>query len=205
MPGRSRPTPKPWPMKWVAAAIVVFIAGYTVIELRFRKSGRPHEPARELRDREAAARLQQAGWVRMPVELQRPVQKLAFGDASVGRGAAGLGPDLAGCFSEKPLLFKSIDKVTAPAFVLHGDNCVVNFTASIPDLNTQLGDAQLLQRGNDLVLVPTVEHLPGKELYSRWDDANYSASFSTQNLPKGRYRMRLLAGGPAAQWTLDVR
>ncbi len=192
-------------MKWVVAAIAVFIAGYTFIELRFRKPTRPHEPAREMHDRDTLARLQKAGWVRAPIEVRRPVENPPSGRASVTHGALGLGLDLDNCFAEKPLLFKSIDRVSAPAAVNRGEDCVVYFTASVADLTHQLAGAELLQRGDELVIVPTAEHLPGKELYSRWNDSNYCVNLPTNNLAPGRYQLRLIANGPCVLCSVEVK
>ncbi len=192
-------------MKWVVLAIVVFIVVYTFVELRYRKTAKPHEPAAEMHEREAAARLQQAGWVKLPVEVRRPVEPAPMSLAAIKHAGGGLGADLDSCFPEKPRLFKSIDEVSSPAFVRHGTDCVVYFTASMSDIIFQLGEVNLFQRGQDLMLVPTLDHLPGKSLFSRWDDARYAASFSTGTLPPGRYQVHLLASGRAAMWEIDVR
>ena len=108
-------------------------------------------------------------------------------------------------FAEKPRLLATIDKVTAPAGVSHGDNYSLYFTASLSDLKAQVGELTLYRHGNELVLVPTLESLPGKELMSRWNDSTYSATFSTSQLPPGRYTVRIVAKGPAAAWSFTVR
>ncbi len=193
-------------MKWVGAVIVAFVALYTAVNLFYRKPGRGHEPAAEARARVTAARLKEAGWEKLPIETRRPVEKPAVETpAAFSRGALGFGLDLDSCFVEKPTLLASIDQVTAPSAVARGEPCTIYFTASIRDLQWQLADVRLLRRGHELVLIPTAEHLPGKQLNSRWNDARYCASFSTQSLPPGRYEVRLLASGPAAKWTLMVR
>jgi hypothetical protein len=193
-------------MKWVVVAIAAFIALYTAVNLFYRKPGRGHEPAAEARARATAARLQSAGWQTLPVETRRPIEKPAVETpAAFSRGALGFGLDLDLCFVEKPPLLASIDQVTAPSAVTRGEPCTIYFTASIRDLQWQLAEVRLLRRDNELVLIPTAEHLPGKQLYSRWSDAHYCASFSTQSLPPGRYEVRLIASGPAARWTLTVR
>lgn len=202
----TRPSPKPWPMKWVVLVIAVFIAGYTLVNLYYRKPGRANRPYEDMANRFTTAKLREAGWQKLPLDSRRPVERpgptLA---AAIQRGPSGLGPGLDACFAEKPALLASIDQVTAPADVDHGASYTAYFTASVPDLQFQLGNIELYHRGHELVLVPSSEHLPGKGLLSRWNDANYSVSFSTQALPPGRYTVRLVARGPAAQWTLTVR
>jgi len=193
-------------MAWVVAAIAVFVVGYTLINLFYRKPGGGHRPYEENARKVTAARLQQAGWERLPVDTRRPVEKPpAEGSAPVTRGGLGLGLDLDPCFTERPTLLASIDQVTAPATVARGADYAAYFTGSVPDLQFQLGDMQLFRHGEELVLVPNLEHLPGPQLLSRWRDANYCARFSTQTLAPGRYRVRVVASGPAAVWTLTVK
>ena len=206
MPSRQPTTqPKPWPMKWVVLAIVVFIVGYTFINLRYRKPGKGHEPAAEMKQRYTAAKLKEAGWEKMPVDTRRPAEKIGGDDAPISRGLLGLGMDFTTALVDKPGLLKSIDQVSAPASAEAGADYTAYFTGSLSDLKYQLGDIELYRRGNELVLLPTIEHLPGKELYSRWNDANYSVTFSTRNLPPGTYEASLLAQGPAAKWSFRIR
>ena len=192
-------------MKWVVLAIGIFIVGYTVINLRYRKPGKGHEPAAEMKQRVTAARLKEAGWTILPVNTNRPAEKIAFDDAAISRGTFGLGLDFNTTVVDKPGLLHSIDHVSAPDSVQAGADCTVYFTGSLADQRYQLGDIQLFRRGTELVLLPTIEHLPGKELYSRWQDANYSVTFSTSELPPGVYQISLFAQGPAARWSLRIK
>ena len=192
-------------MKWVVLAIVIFIVAYTVINLRYRKPGRPHEPAAEMRQRVSAARLKDAGWVKMPVSTRRPAEKIAAADARIARGNYGLSLDFNTALVDQSGLLRTIDQVSAPASVERGADYTAYFTGSIADLKLQLGDIQLYRRGNELVLLPVTEHLPGQELYSRWNDAIYCVTFSTGDLPAGRYQISLVAHGPAALWSLEIK
>ena len=202
-----RPPPKPWPMKWIVLVIVVFIAGYTLVNLYFRKPGRAYRPYQDAQDRATTARLLAAGWQKMPVDTRRPVEIPAADDtpAAITRGAAGLGPDLEAKFAEKPKLLASIDRVVAPEGVAHGHDYNAYFKASQLDLKTQVGDLALYRKGRELVLIPSLEPLPGNELKSRWNDSTYWVNFSTANLPPGRYQARIVAQGPATTWSFSVR
>ncbi|SDS62447.1 hypothetical protein [Opitutus sp. GAS368] len=202
-----RPTPKPWPMKWVAVAIVVFVVGYTVVNFYFRKPGRAYRPYQDAQDRATTARLLAAGWQKMPVDARRPVEKPAADDtpAAVTRAALGLGPDLTANFAEQPKLLTTIDRVVAPASVAHGADYNAYFTASISSQKAQVGDLALYRKGTELVLIPSTEPLPGKDLMSRWSDSTYCVNFSTANLPPGRYQVRIVAQGPALAWSFTVK
>ena len=203
----SRPPPKPWPMKWIVVAILVFVVGYTLVNLYFRKPGRGFRPYEDMNNRATTARLLAAGWQKMPVDERRPAEKPATDDtpAAVTRAAVGLGADLADKFAEKPSLLASIDRVVAPAAVARGGNYTAYFTATLPTQKAQVGDVALYRKGSELVLIPSTEPLPGKGLMSRWDDSTYCITVATANLPAGRYQMRIVAKGPAAAWSFTIR
>ena len=194
-------------MKWIVLAIVIFMVGYTLVNVYFRKKDPGYRPYQDAQDRATTARLLAAGWHKIPLEIRRPVEKPDGSDASarIKREIAGLGPDLESKFAEKPKLVTTIDKAAAPASVAHGLDYSIYFTVGIPSHKAQVGDLSLYQRGNELVLIPSLENLPGKELMTRWDDSNYCVTFSTANLPAGHYTVRIVALAPAAAWSFDVR
>ncbi len=196
-------------MKWIVAAIIIFVIGYTAVNFYFRKPGRAYRPYQDSQDRATTTRLLAAGWQKIAVDTRRPVEKAnAEGaPAAVTRDYVGIGvgPDLDSKFAEKPKLLATIDKVYPPDSVSHGSDYSLTFTGSLSDLKAQVGELTLYRRGNELILIPSIEPLPGKELMSRWNDSNYSVSFPTANLPPGRYEMRIVAKGPAAVWSFTVR
>ncbi len=194
-------------MKWVVLAIVLFMAVYTVVNVYFRKKGPAYRPYQDAQDRATTARLLAAGWHKIPLETRRPVEKPDAGEATavIKREIAGLGPDLESKFAEKPKLVATIDRAAAPASVPHGLDYTIYFTVGIPSQKAQVGDLNLYRRDHELVLIPSLENLPGRELMARWDDSNYCATFSTANLPAGRYTVRIVSLAPAAAWSFDVR
>ena len=194
-------------MKWIILAIALFIVGYTWVNLHFRKPGRAFRPYQDMNDRATTARLLAAGWQKMPVDTRRPAEKPAADEtpAAVTRDVAGLGTDLEAKFAEKPKLLATIDRVVSPATVTRGGDYCAYFTASLTDLKAQVGEVTLYRKGNELVLVPSTERLPGQDLMSRWNDSTYWLCFSTANLPAGRYQMRIVAQGPAVAWSFTVK
>lgn len=207
MSAAARPSPKPWSMKWIVAAIVLFVVGYTAVNLWFRKPGKAYRPYQDAQDRATVARLLAAGWHKIPVDTRRPVEQAATdaAPAAITRDFLGLGSDLTDKFAEPPKLLATIDRVVAPAVVAPGADYSLYFTASLTDLKAQAGELSLYRQGNELVLIPTAEVLPGQGLMSRWNDSTYSATFSTAQLPPGRYTARIVARGPAAMWSFMVR
>jgi len=194
-------------MKWVVAAIIVFVVGYTAVNIYFRKPGRGFRPYEDMNNRATTARLLAAGWQKMPVDTRRPAENPTPGDgqAFVSRDLPGLGADLEAKFAEKPKLLASIDKVVSPAAIMRGGDYSAYFTASLSDLKGQVGEVSLYRKGNELVVVPTTEPLPGSGLKSRWTDSTYWMSFSTAGLPPGQYQVRIVAKGPAMTWSFSVK
>jgi hypothetical protein len=66
---------KPWPMKWIVLVIAVYIAGYTFINIAYRKpAGSAHEPAAEARERSLrTVQTTMNGWSRVACELAEMV------------------------------------------------------------------------------------------------------------------------------------
>ena len=194
-------------MKWIIVAIILFVIGYTAGNFYFRKPGRAYRPYQDAQDRATTARLLAAGWQKMPVDNRRPAEKPGgdFTTAPTKRDYVGVGADLEGKFAEKPKMLATIDKVVAPDSVAHGQAYSLYFTGSLDDLKGQVGELNLYRKGNELVLIPSIEKLPGSELRSRWNDSNYWVSFSTAALPPGQYEMRIVAQGPASTWSFTVR
>ena len=59
-------------MKWVVLAIVVSLAGYTYVTLKYRKLNRPAQPVEDARERFVISRLRQAGYHRINVNAELP-------------------------------------------------------------------------------------------------------------------------------------
>jgi hypothetical protein len=194
-------------MKYIVAVIVVFIVGYTLVNVYYRKPGPGYRPYQDAQDRATTARLLAAGWQKITVDARRPAERPTVDDtpAAITRDFPGLGANLESKFATKPKLLASIDKVVSPAAVARGSDYSAYFTASLTDLKEQVGDLALYRKGTELVLIPFTEPLPGKELKSRWNDSTYWVSFPTTNLSPGRYQMRIVAKGRAAAWSFTVK
>ncbi|MDP1580298.1 MAG: hypothetical protein Q8M02_08470 [Candidatus Didemnitutus sp.] len=193
-------------MKWIVIAIVVFVVGYTLVNIYYRKPGRAFRPYEDMNNRATTVRLLSGGWQKLPVDVIRPTEKPGLGlTASVTRGANGLGAELEAAFAENPVLLRSIDRVIAPDRVERGADYLIHFSATLSDQHLQLGRIEALLRGQEIVLVPFLEKLPGHNLLSRWPDAEYLAELETMRLAPGRYTVRFAAAGPSAQWSFEVR
>lgn len=193
-------------MKWVVVAIVLFVAGYTVVNVLYRKPGKAFRPYEDMNTRATTARLLSAGWQKTSIDLVRPTEKPSIGiAATIKRGPAGLGSDLGTAFAQKPQLLATVDRVTAADQVRRGETYRVHFSGKFGDQKLQVANAELLRRDHEIVLMPVAEKLPGNNLLSRWPDADFWTGIPTDNLPPGNYTMRILSHGPAAQWEFRVK
>ncbi|HYC72240.1 MAG TPA: hypothetical protein VEB66_13585 [Opitutaceae bacterium] len=206
-PPTPRAAPKPWPLKWVAAVIVVSVALYTFLTLQFRKPGPAYRPYQDAQDRATTARLLAGGWSRLPADVSRPADpaKPAATSAAIRRESPGLGAELEAAFAEKPPLLASVGGVVAPAEVARGEDYRAYFKGTLADQGTQLAEVAAYRRGNTVVLIPTIERLPDAALLSRWAEAPYQVRIPTQALPPGRYEVRLAAQRAGAAWSFSVR
>ena len=195
-------------MKWVVLSILGFVVAYTLVNLRYRKPGRAFEPHEDLKNRATTARLLAAGWQRIPVTARRPADITAVPAAGTGaivaRGGAGLPAELAAAFVEAPRLTAGFGRVAAPREIARGADYSATFQCGFADLKAQLGDISLYRKGSVVVLIPSIEPVPG-QLLSRAQDGFYCLSFPTQSLPPGRYTALLVARGPAAKWEFFVK
>jgi hypothetical protein len=194
-------------MKWVVAAIGAFVVLYTVVTLAFRKPGRAFEPHEDLKQRTTFARLQAAGWRRIPVSIYRPAEpapRIAGPPATVTARNASLPAELAAAFGEASRLPVAIRGLSAPVEATRGDDYSAFFQCDFGGITALLGDVSLYRKGSVLVLIPTTEPLPGR-LNARSTEGVYGLSFPTQSLAPGRYTALLMAQGTTARWEFQVK
>ena len=192
-------------MKWIVLSIALFVIGYTVVNLLYRKPGPAFRPYEDMNKRATTARLLSAGWQKLPVTFRQPTEKPGFGlNATVTSGAPGLGTELDAAFAQKPTLLSAITRVVASQTVARGATYGIYFNGQIADQRLQISHIEVLLRGQELVLVPVLERLPGNELLTRWNDTPYWAGVDTERLTPGRYQVRFVSQGASAEWTFEV-
>ncbi|MDD3180369.1 MAG: hypothetical protein PHQ04_08460 [Opitutaceae bacterium] len=194
-------------MKWIAVSIVAFVVCYTLINFYYRKSGKAFEPHEDLANRATTARLLKAGWNRIPVTTNRPadhIARLKTAPAAISRAQPGLPAELATVLGEPPRLLATIGQVVAPAEISRGTDYAAVFQCRAPDLKAQLGGVSLYRKRGVLILIPSIELMPGK-LLGRSQEGTYCLNFPTRSLPPGRYTAHLVALGPAARWEIRVK
>ncbi|HWZ95947.1 MAG TPA: hypothetical protein VNW30_12195 [Opitutaceae bacterium] len=202
----ARPPPKPWPMKWIVIAILVFVPIYTYLTVHFRRSGRVYEPYAEARDRAMIERLLAAGYRhRVTISATRPTEPLrASARAPIGAAPGGLPADLATALTAVPLPPARVTHIAAARETSTAQPYIVDFTATLPDEKEELLDAQIYVREDQLVLVPNFERVPGG-LLVRSPETEVRLTVPAGILPPGRYRVTLVATHESQTWALSVK
>lgn len=200
---------KPWPMKWVALAILLMIVPYTILTVKYRKAGPSYQPYEDSKQRANVMRLLDAGYQRINVTAERPAdpQNLvrtmnALAEAKSIPG--GLSGGLDSVLVEIPQLPASFSSVSASRESAALLPYPVLFTCSLDDQKHQLGGAQVFVRGQQVVIVPQFEPLSG-DLTARTKESTVLITLPAGALKSGDYTLHLAGTTQSRQWTLTVK
>lgn len=195
---------KPWPMKWVALAIVLVIVPYTFLTLHYRKPGPAYRPYEDTKRRATTVRLLSTGYQRITLDALRPADPPRSGvSADVAAAPGGLPPPLAGALIDQPFLPVSIDSVSAAGSTNSAQAYSIQFSCTLADNKAQLAGAQLYRREGELILVPSFEKLDGG-LLARTRDSTILLTVPAGSLKPGRYAATLVGVRTSRQWMLQV-
>ncbi len=194
-------------MKWIAVAIVIFIAGYTYVNLHYRKPGRAHEPYEDTKNRVVKARLETAGYVVVPIDFDRPadVQRttISVAPAQPKTTAGGLPAEVASSFIDEPRLPLKFTKISAPSLTGSQLPIEFQFTCHTADNHAQPIALQALRKENQLVLVPQFAPID-RELLARNNEFALRATFPAGALPVGHYEVTLVGSQQSSTFALQV-
>lgn len=201
----ARPTPKPWPMKWIVVAILAFITAYTYLTLHFRRPGQAYEPYAEGQSRATVERLLAAGYRRITLTAVRPTEPLHLSaPARISIRLGGLPASLATAVVAPPLLSASLSHVIAAREATVAEPYSIDFTAALPSEQEELLDAQVYVRKDELVFVPNFERVAGG-LLVRSPETAVRLTVPAGVLKSGRYRVLLVAAHESRTWELIVQ
>ncbi len=201
---------RPWPMKWVIVVILVFIAGYSWVMIKYRKPGPAYRPYQDSVDRATVTRLLGSGYQRITLGVEHPADP---GTGAVLNGSAaatlektsgGLPAELAAILTEKPLLADSIQRITTPASVPALLPLRILFTASQSDDRQTITEGSLYRKGDELIILPRFERIGGG-LQTRWKETTLVLSIPAGALPSGNYRVCLVARKNSYRWSCTLR
>jgi hypothetical protein len=200
----ARKVRKPWPMKWIVVAILVFIPVYTYLTLHFRRPGPAFNPYQDMRDRADVIRLLKAGYQRVAVDASRPVDQALTAGAPSLPAPGGLPEDLRKTLIESPLLPLEVNSVSAPPMAVSGIDYQIVLGYTIPDNKRQLSGAHLYEKPGEIVIVADFERLAGG-LLARTREGSALLDIPPGTLRPGTYRVTLVGERASRSWTLHVR
>lgn len=199
----ARKDRKPWPMKWIVVAIVVFIPLYTYLTLHFRRPGPAFRPYQDMRDRADVIRLLKAGYHRVSIEASRPAEAIPPSGVATSPAPGGLPEELRKTLVETPLLPLEIDSVSAAPTAVSGIDYPIGLAYTIPDNKRQLSGAHLYEREGEIVIVADFERLDSG-LLARTRDGTALLQVPPGSLKPGKYRVVLVGERASRSWTLTV-
>ena len=118
----ARKDRKPWPMKWIVLAIVLFIPAYTWLTLHYRRLGPAFRPYQDMRDHADVVRLLKAGYQRVAIDARRPAESKPLEEPGRATSPApgGMPEELRKTLVESPLLPLEIDSASADPTAVSG-------------------------------------------------------------------------------------
>lgn len=200
----ARPTPKPWPMKWVVLVIVICLGAYTFLTLRYRKQSPTFEPYEDMKTRANTVRLLSAGFQRIAVTAQRPADPTSVpGGAAIAEAGGGLPGVLRDSLIDLPTLPADYTRIAAAPRANPLLPYSIQFTCSVGDHHQQLAGAHVYVREDQVYIVPEFEKLSG-ELLARSRDSVVLLTVPPGVLKPGRYQVSLLGARASRTWALQV-
>lgn len=197
------PERKPWSMKWIFAAIVVFMAAYTYLTLHYRKPGHAYEPYHDTKTRVNVARLVAAGYQRVELTAQRPADVVSAANNALP-APGGLPEGLRTTLVAPPLLPAEILEVNAATSATTTEPYRIQFRCATPDEKHQFIGAELYVHGDELIVTPNFEPLVGG-LQSRTSDSLVVVTVPGGTFKPGSYRVTLAGEKLSRAWTLEVK
>jgi hypothetical protein len=205
----THPSPKPWPIKWVALTIVVFITLYTFLTLHYRRREPPYQPYHDTKERIAVSRLQSAGYQRIFAAAERPadpnsaVTGLSGSLAAVTDGKGGLDAELQHTLLDQPELSPRFSQVRAPREAAALLPYSLQFTCALADNKHLLSGAYVYVKDQEVVIVPNIEKIEG-DLAARTPESIVQVNLPAGALAPGNFHFTLVGKKESKQWDLLV-
>ncbi|MDR1280381.1 MAG: hypothetical protein LBK99_06125 [Opitutaceae bacterium] len=202
----ARRTRGPWPMKWVALAILVCIVPYTWISLRYRKEAPSYEPAQAQAGRAGNHQhLVLEAEHPAPPRDELPPDAFIIGRAMPTPIPAGLPEGLLKIIGIEPRLPESVAAVSTPAEVTAMAPVRIRFSCRVASDRDVLGGTEIYIKENAIVILPTFEELEG-ELAVRSRNEPVLVTLPAGILKAGvTYDVRLMAASNGFAWNWVVR
>jgi len=196
---------RPWPMKWIILAMILFAVPYTYLTLHFRKPGPSYEPYKDAREKTLIAR---SGFRRVSLSAVQADSAREIGGAGpsalISASPGGLPGDLRAAVISPPFLPAAIGQVSAPASLDSERPYPIRFACMASSLQQALSGARLYIRGTDAYLLTDFVHLPAG-LSSRTEGRTVAIDIPPGTFDPGKLRLTLVGQNGSRTWELQVR
>lgn len=190
-------------MKWIIAAILVFIAGYTYLTLHYRKPGKPYQPYDDMRTRANTGKLLAAGYQRVELTAVTPSEGAAPANNTLP-APGGLPEALRAPLVIVPLLPTDIAEAQAAKATAAQSPYLIRFRCLTADDKHQFAGAELYVHGDEITVTPRFDRLTGG-LQSRSRDHRVVLTVPPGTLKPGTYHVTLVGEQSSRAWMLEVR
>ena len=191
-------------MKWIVLAILVSLGAYTYLTLHYRKPGPAFRPYADIKDRANTKRLLTAGYQRITLDADLPVDPTTPGpQATVSAAGAGLPASLRDTLIDQPKLPADIVSIAAAPAVNSLFAYSIGLRCTLPDNKQQLAGAELYVRDGEIIVAPDYDHLAGG-LLSRTRENLIRLTVPAGALKPGRYQVTVVGARASKTWTLQV-
>ena len=193
-------------MKWIFVAILLVIVPYTFIRLRYQKPNPAFEPYADMKNQANTLRLLSAGYQRITLEADRPVEAPRLNTPAAPTSAAlpGLPSALAETLIDQPFLPREVVSVTAAAAANSLFAYPILISCTLPDQKHQLAGGFLYVREDELIFVPQFENIDGA-LSARTREHVLRLTVPAGSLKPGTYRCTVPGAHTSKSWPLEVR
>ena len=204
MPKPPGPPSKPWSMKWIALAIILFMAGYTVVTLQYRKPNKAYEPFNDMKERGQTRNLLTAGYQRIPVRIDRPTNPHRHESTVDAKTIPGDIPHtLRESLFDQPAMADSYEQLNAPEHANTLMPYILSVQSITADLKHQITAAFVYVRGDRIFIIPEIEKLEGG-LLTRRRDNTMRLIIPGGAFKPGDYQVTLAGAKSSLTWALQV-
>lgn len=204
MPKLPGPPRKPWSMKWIVIAIILFVGIYSYLTLKYRKPNHSYEPYNDIKQRGLTHNLLTAGYQRIPLKVDHPTNPQPLPATAVASNrSGGLPAKLIESLFDQPALADSYAQLKASA----QGNALMPYTIMAQSLTNdernQVAAAYAYVQHRTVFIVPEIETLDGK-LTTRRRDNPVRLVIPGGTLRPGDYEVSLVGAKSSLGWTLQV-
>ena len=196
---------KPWPMRWIIIAMILFVAPYTYLTLHYRKPGPSYQPYQDAKEKTVLAH---NGYTRISLPSAQPASGMLLPvqsiPASTNSSILGLTPELKKALGTAVTIPEAIDSVAAPAIFDHGKTYPFSYGCSTSDLHHALAGTRLYVKDKSVYFITDFEALVGG-LSSRDTHTVIALELPSGALEAGSYTFTVVGKNQSRSWHVLVK